>query len=154
MEEGSIPDDVLLRFDGLLFLRGQMRERLIRQQFKRTAKYLDQIKALLDQRQIPLILATYPYGIYVGEDQWNEGRRTWGFEKDKLYTDYLPFEIMGDYAKSRGIPFINATPVLIKEHQQSGVPFYYSWDGHMTPAANEIVAKTISSDPQFLNLLN
>lgn len=143
--DGYYPDDVILRFDGLLFMRGKMRERLIRQQFDRTARYLDKIKDVLDQKKIPLVLVTYPYGIYVGADEWNEGRFTWGFDKDTLYTDYLPFEIMGDYAHKRNIPFINLTPALIDARQTSKEPFYFNWDGHMTPAANKVAAKEIAA---------
>ena len=153
MEEGSLPEKKLLEFDGLLFLRGKTRERLIRKQFKRTAGYLDKIKAELDARGIPLVLVAYPYGIYVGADEWNEGRYTWGFDKDRLYTDHLPFEIIGEYAQSRGIPYINTTPALIAARKDSREPFYFKWDGHMTPAANRIVADVLARDPRLLQTL-
>lgn len=149
MEEGSLPEEKLLEFDGLLFLRGEKREKLIRKQFVRTAGYLDKIKAVLDQRNIPLIIVTYPYGIYVGADEWNEGRYTWGFDKDRLYTDHLPFEIVGKYAESRQIPYINTTPELIKAREKSAEDFYFNWDGHMTPAANRVVAQVIASNPHL-----
>lgn len=143
--DGYYPDDIILRFDGLLFMRGKMRERLIRQQFERTSRYLDKIKSRLDQRGIPMVLVVYPYGIYVGSDEWNEGRFTWGFEKDKLYTDHWPFELVGDYARKKNIPFINVTPALIRARQASPDPFYFNWDGHMTPAANRVAAQEITA---------
>lgn len=142
--DGYYPDGIILRFDGLLFMRGNLRERLIRQQFERTARYLDKIKERLDKLGIPMVLVVYPYGIYVGADEWNEGRFTWGFEKDKLYTDHLPFEIVGDYARQRNIPFINVTPELIRARQLGQGPFFYNWDGHMTPAANQVAAQQIA----------
>lgn len=153
MEEGSLPEQKLFEYDGLLFLRGHKREALIRKQFKRTAGYLDKIKGMLDERGIPMILVAYPYGIYVGADEWNEGRFTWGFEKDRLYTDHLPFEIIGEYSKSRGIPYINTTPKMIAARRESDEPFYFNWDGHMTPAANKVVAKEIATSPYVLGAL-
>ncbi|MBP9853789.1 MAG: SGNH/GDSL hydrolase family protein [Candidatus Omnitrophica bacterium] len=143
--DGTYPDDVILQYDGLLFMRGKLRERLIRKQFERTAKYLDQIKALLDKEGIPMLLVIYPYGIYVGADEWNEGRFTWGFDKDKLYTDYFPFELVAEYAKKRDMPFLNITPNLISARRLSPEPFYFKWDGHMTPAANRVAAQEISA---------
>ncbi|MGE0268081.1 MAG: hypothetical protein AB7S78_06480 [Candidatus Omnitrophota bacterium] len=152
--DGHYPDDVILRFDGLLFMRGKMRERLIRKQFERTARYLDKIKARLDELGIPMVLVVYPYGIYVGADEWNEGRFTWGFEKDRLYTDHRPFELVGDYARDKNIPFVNVTPQLIQARRTSQEAFYFNWDGHMTPAANRVVAREIAGylvDNQFLS---
>ncbi|MBZ0167486.1 MAG: SGNH/GDSL hydrolase family protein, partial [Candidatus Omnitrophica bacterium] len=106
-----------------------------------------------DERGIPMILVAYPYGIYVGADEWNEGRFTWGFEKDRLYTDHLPFEIIGEYADSRGIPYINTTPKLIEARREADEPFFYNWDGHMTPAAHKVVASEIATNPFLLGAL-
>jgi len=150
-KDGVFPDNAVLEYDGLLFLRGKEKERLIRQQWQRTAKYIDKIKSLLDEHQIPMILVIYPYGIYVGADQWDEGRKTWGFEANKLYTDHLAFEIVETYAKENNIPFINTLDEFLKAENKK---YFFDWDGHMTPDGYKIVAQTILNHPNFQQWLN
>ena len=87
-------EEVQMEYDGLVMLRGREKKALIDKNWTRTAGYLTKIKTLLEAQGIPLMIVMYPHGIYVGKDQWNEGRRTWGFEQGKLYTDFYPFEFV------------------------------------------------------------
>jgi len=92
----------------------------------------------------------YPHGIYVGADEWNDGRATWGFEKNKLYTDHFPFELVGSYARENNLPFINALDDFLKAPEQK---YFFDWDGHMTPEGNKIVADVIVRSPAFQGIL-
>ena len=96
-----------------------------------------------------MILGVYPHGLYVGGDQWVQGRKTWGFEPGVVNTDYYPFEIVGQYAAQQGIPFINAVPAFVKA--PAGIKYFHDWDGHMTPAGYAIVAQTILGDSSIYN---
>ncbi len=132
-----------IEHDGLLLMRGRERETLIREHWGRTEKYLLKIRDLLRARGIPMAIVMYPHGIYVGADQWTEGRKTWGFEPGKRYTDRLPFELMAGFAQREGIPFVNTLEAFLRAPQAR---YFFDWDGHMTPAGNHIVADTVSAD--------
>jgi hypothetical protein len=139
-----------IEYDGLVMMRGKEKKELILEHWPRTAGYLKKIKTTLDEENIPVVLIMYPHGIYVGKDQWAQGRLSWGFEAHKRYTDLYPFELVGDFAKNEAIPFVNtlnAFPVDPK------TPLFYDSDGHLNEEGNKIVAQAISSDPQLNNIL-
>ena len=139
-----------MEYDGLLMLRGKEKEALIREHFKRSAGYLTKIRDLLAARHIPLLIVMYPHGIYVGGDQWGQGRLTWGFEAGKKYTDFLPFEIVEDFAKEQKIPFINVLDDFLKA---PGDKYFFDWDGHMTPKGNMIAADAVVRNQNFQRIL-
>ncbi|MBN1868956.1 MAG: hypothetical protein JW847_00035 [Candidatus Omnitrophica bacterium] len=139
-------EDAKIEYDGMLMLRGREKQELIEKNWARTAAYLTKIRDLLAQHNIPMILVMYPHGIYVGEDQWNDGREPWGFEKNKLYTDLYPFELVKQYAQKSGIPFINTLDHFFEVETQD---FFYSYDGHMTPAGYRVVAEGITENETF-----
>lgn len=143
-------DAFAVKNDGMLFLRGRSKEALILEQWKRTTKYLTRIQELLRSRGIPLVIVMYPYGIYVDGRQWNEGRVPWGFEQGKTYTDHLPFELMAQYARDRGIPFINTLDDFL---QAPSRPYFFDWDGHLTPEGNAIVSSAVASDSSLKEIL-
>ncbi|MBF0486103.1 MAG: SGNH/GDSL hydrolase family protein [Candidatus Omnitrophica bacterium] len=130
-----------IEYDGVLFMRGHDREALIRQNWQRTEKYLTKIRDMLRARGIPLVIAMYPHGIYVDGDQWGKGRLTWGFEADRRYDDYLPFEMVRDYANRNNIPFINTLDAFLRAPKDK---YFFDWDGHMTTAGNRIVAEELA----------
>jgi len=140
-----------IEYDGLLMLRGREKKALIDEHWPRTVKYLNKIKNLLDKHDIPMIIVTYPHGIYVGKDQWNKGRAPWGFEEGKLYTDHYAFELVESYAKEQGIPFINTLDNFPKN---TGTKYFFDYDGHMTPAGYSIVADGITGNLQFRKIIN
>ncbi|MBF0484179.1 MAG: SGNH/GDSL hydrolase family protein [Candidatus Omnitrophica bacterium] len=146
----KIPDDTIIKFDGLALMRGRERSRLILKHWDRTTKYLSKIRDLLAEKNIPFIIVMYPHGIYVGEDQWNEGRKTWGFEQNKKYTDYYPFELMDQYTKKAQIPFINTLSGFLTAPKQK---YFHDWDGHMTAAGYKLVAEQVVANAVFQNLL-
>ena len=142
-------DDVLIEYDGLLMMRGREKKDLIEKHWGRTTKYLTKIKELLDEQHIPLILVVYPHGIHVGKDQWGAGRLPWGFEANKIYTDTYPFELIENYAKEKGIPCIETLDDFLARNE---VKLFFDWDGHLTPAGNEVMAQGIISDEVFQNV--
>lgn len=140
-----------IAFDGLFFTRGKTREQDIRRHFQRTAKLLLMIRDMLKQKNIDFIMVTYPYGMYVGPDQWSKGRTFWGFEEGKTYTDYFCFELMDEFAKGNHIDLINLLPAFLENKDKK---LFFDYDGHFTPTANKIVAETLSKDPIAINKLN
>jgi len=139
-------ENLLTEYDGLLLLRGRKRKELIDKHWIRTAKYIIKIRDLLAKNNIPMILVSYPHGIYAGEDQWNKGRESWGFEPNKLYTDLYPFEIIENFAKKNNIPYIGTLDDFLKAKKRK---YFYPWDGHLNPAGNHIVANSIFDSKTF-----
>ena len=140
----------LMEYDGLLMMRGREREGLIRQHWARSAANLVQMRDMLASKGIPLVIVMYPHGLYVGGDQWTEGRKTWGFEPGKRYDDYLPFELMKELTDREHIPFINTLGAFLAAPKDK---YFFDWDGHMTTAGNRIVAAAVAQAPQFLGVL-
>lgn len=140
----------ILQYDSLLMLRGLDQKELIEEQWERTGHYILKIRDLLAERNIPLVLVMYPHGIYVGETQWHEGRKTWGFDQNRRYDDLFPFKLVERFAAANGIAFINTLDAFLLAEDR---PYFFDWDGHMTPDANEIVARTIVLNPRFQQYL-
>lgn len=131
-----------IEYDGVLFMRGREREDLIREHWPRTEKYILKMRDLLAERGIPMAIVMYPHGIYVDGDQWKDGRKTWGFEPGKKYMDYLPFEMMADFARRERIPLVNTLDAFLKAPKNR---YFFDWDGHMTSKGNRIVADVVAS---------
>ncbi|MEI6437665.1 MAG: SGNH/GDSL hydrolase family protein [Candidatus Omnitrophota bacterium] len=140
----------LMEYDALLLMRGREREALIRQHWARTAANLVKMRDMLASRHIPLVIVMYPHGLYVGGDQWTEGRKTWGFEAGKKYTDYLPFELMKELTDREHIPFINTLDAFLAAPHEK---YFFDWDGHMTTAGNRIVASIVAQAPELLGAI-
>ncbi len=165
-------EEAKIEFDGLLMLRGEEKKDLIDKHWVRTARYLTKIKELLDQRHIPMIIVMYPHGIYVGPEEWNEGRKHWGFEPGKLYTDRYPFKLVEYFARDHAIPFINtldkfleikfSQPLIREGALPEASPestsfqnkkFFFDHDGHMNPEGNKIVARAVVESAEFKMML-
>ena len=58
-----------------------------------------------------------------------------------MYTDYFGFEIVQEFARKNGITFISLLGEFLKAKDQK---LFFSYDGHFTPAANDIVARALS----------
>ncbi|MDD5216739.1 MAG: SGNH/GDSL hydrolase family protein [Candidatus Omnitrophica bacterium] len=140
----------VIAYDGRLFLRGEEKAGEIRRHFERTGKYILMSARLAQQNRIPFVLVMYPYGIQVGPEQWGKGRVSWGFEEGKTYTDPFSFDLVAGFAKENGIPFVNLTEDL---RRNAGQMLYFPYDGHFTPAANAIVAQSLSRQPAVLEAL-
>ena len=144
-------DELVMEYDGLLFMRGHKREGLIRKHWARTTRYMLKIKELLDKNNIAYVIVMYPHGIYVGPDQWSKGRQAWGFETNTVYTDYLPFEMMTEFTKDNKLPFINTLSDFLKAPAKK---YFFNYDGHFTVDGNRVVVDAIISNPDFIKELN
>lgn len=145
-------DPNTMEYNGLLWLRGREKQEMIDENWPRTARYILKIRDLLASKNIPLVLVMYPHGIYVGKTEWNEGRKFWGFEQNKIYTDYYAFEEVGLFAEDEGIPFINAMDDFLLADKSK--QYFFLNDGHMTPEGYKVVAESILKHPEFKNTYN
>lgn len=136
--------------DGRLFLRGSGKREEITKHFRRTAKYILMARDVVRSNGARFVLAMYPYGIQVGPEQWGKGRVFWGFEGGKVYDDPFSFDLVAEFAKENGIPFINFLPDLRAHADET---LYFPHDGHFTPVANKIVAQALSRNPLFQEAL-
>ena len=139
-----------IKYDGYLMIRGRDKLPVIKEHFKRTEKYLNLINNTLAQKNIPMILVIYPYGIHISEKEWKEGRQYWGFE-DRVYDDYYAFGLLEEFASSHGILYINVLPAFLKNKDKD---LFFDIDGHFTPQANRIAADEIVNDPIFTKILD
>lgn len=140
-----------IEFDGRLLMRGRAKADEIRTHFKRTAKYILMCRKLSQDHDAGFILVMYPYGIYVGPEQWAKGRIFWGFEEHKVYTDYFAFDLVRDFAEEHHIPFINLLNDLLAHKDEA---LFFPYDGHFTPRANEIAAEALTENPTFKEILD
>lgn len=146
----DMPDEIINAYDPFLLLRGRKREKLIRQNFIITEKYLNQIHSLLTEKGIRLVIATVPSGIYVSENAWGQGRLEWGFELGRVYSDYLPFTLIGEFASKKDIPFINTLPGFLKNRDQK---LFFDSAPYLTPAGATIAARQLSKKGTFRKIL-
>lgn len=149
----STPNEIVMKHDGLIMMRGQKRKDLIMKHWDLSEKYLLKSKKLLTDNNIPLILVSYPHDIYVGPNEWEEGRKTWGFETNRTYTDHLPFEILENFTQKNQVSYIATLNAFLKIKDVNKT-FFYNWDGHMTPIGYKTVADTISNHVIFQEALS
>ncbi len=127
-------------FDGRLFMRGATRGDEIKKHFERTGKYILMNRDLARAANAKFILVMYPYGIYVGPEQWGEGRVFWGFEQHKVDTDLFAFDLVQKFSEENGIPFINLLNDFIHHNDQE---LFFPYDGHFTPLGNQVAARAL-----------
>jgi len=135
-----------ISFDRLIMFREGKDEKIVMRHWQRTAKYINMIKDYLRDHKIRFILAAYPYGYQVGENQWSKGRTYWAFEQNKRYDANTGFSIISDFAKENNIDFINLCDPLIKANKEL---LYFSSDGHLTKRGQEVVADAIFNSDVF-----
>lgn len=136
-----------IEYDGYLFMRGRDKLPFIKKHWALTGKYLLKIRDLLKQNGVEFMLVTYPYGIHVAPDEWQEGRVYWGFDRDKVYADRYAFDLIEDFCKNNNIRCVNTLDdFLAAKKQNPGVKLYFDLDGHMTSAGNRIVARCIADN--------
>lgn len=139
-----------LHYDQLLMIRDRSNLPEIRKHWQRTGRYILLLKDLLRERQIPFVLAAYPYGVQVGPDQWGKGRVAFGFQAGMTYDDPFAFEFLEEFARANEIPFINTYEAFRAARQER---LFHDWDGHFTPAGHRVIAAELLNQPAFLNLL-
>ena len=140
-----------INFDGRLFMRGEAKADEIKQHFKRTAKYILMSRKLAQDANAKFILVMYPYGTYVGPEQWGKGRAFWGFEQHKVDTDLFAFDLVQKFSEENNIPFINLLNDFIHHNNQE---LFFPYDGHFTPAGNRVAAEALTNHPVFKQALN
>ena len=140
-----------IEYDGYLMIRGRDKLPLIKEHFKRTEKYLSLIKNTLAVKGIPVVLVIYPYGIHVGPEDWGTGRVYWGYDADRTYDDYYAFDLLENYAKQSGIPYINLLPAFLEKKNKN---LFFDIDGHFTPEANAVAARAITENDVFKKILD
>lgn len=116
-----------------------------------SARYLRMIHELLRERQIPLMLGVYPYGMMVGPDHWAEGRTFWGFERGRTYDATAALTVFQRFSEAHAIPLLNTFEDF--KAAGSSQQLFYDWDGHFTPAGHDVVAMHVVRDPAFRRLL-
>lgn len=139
-----------INFDGRLFMRGEAMGDEIKKHFKRTGKYILMSRDLTRAANAKFILVMYPYGIYVGPEQWGEGRVFWGFEQHKVDTDLFAFSLVQKFAEENGILFINLLDDFIRHKDQE---LFFPYDGHFTPVGNQVAAEALVNHPIFQEVL-
>ena len=143
---------LIVEYDQMVLLRGRQRKEFIDWAWDHsTKKYLKKINDLLKKRDIDFLIGMYPYGIHVAGDEWEKGREYYGFEAGKVYDDLYPFEIMENFTNEYHIPFINAYPTFKQFDDETDL--FFDYDGHLTPAGNKLVVKSIMADQNFQELL-
>ncbi len=140
-----------INFDGRLFMRGKAKADEITEHFKRTGKYILLSQKLAQDAHAKFILVMYPYGTYVGPEQWGQGRAFWGFEQHKVDTDLFAFDLVQKFAEESNIPFINLLNDFIHHNNQK---LFFPYDGHFTPAGNQVAAEALTNHPIFKEALS
>lgn len=106
--------------------------------FENSAQNLERIQALLKDRNIRFAIAVYPYGNLVNEKEWALGRKLRGFD-EKIYSTRL-FDYLEEFCRARGIPFLNMKTAF---EASKDFPLFYPYDGHFTPAGNQVAASAL-----------
>lgn len=142
----------LAAYDKFALVRPGVTVEQLSPMWKLSASYLDKIRALCEERGIPLVLGAYPYGMLAGPEEWGDGRVYWGFEKGRTYDADAYLALLGDYAAQRRLVFINAFPRF--RAAVGTAPLFYNWDGHFTPAGQRVLAEALIENPSFVALLD
>jgi len=96
----------------------------------------------LAEKGIPFVVSAHPQGILVDGEEWSNGRLLHGLEQHKIYSDRY-FSQMGDFLKSKSIPFINLLPYF----RQSGVRgMFFPFDGHFNENGHKVAAEGIVAE--------
>ena len=139
-------------YDKFVLVRPKATREQLEPLWQLSQRYLDMIRALLDERHIPLVMGIYPYGMLVGPGEWGDGRVYWGFAKGQVYSADTYVSLLRDYTSSRDVPFVNA---LDRFRRAVGPqPLFYNWDGHFTPAGQRVLAEALTQDVGFLAVLD
>jgi len=141
----------LALYDRFLMIRETTTPELLSRYWPISARYLRMIRDLLAEHGIPFVLGTYPYGVTVGPNQWDEGRVYWGFERGRLYHSPAARATFQQFAQEEGIPLIRTKSSFRKAAPTAKL--YYDWDGHMTPAGHQVFAAHVLRDEAFLAFL-
>ena len=106
--------------------------------YRRTGKYLHDIRDLLAARGVPLAIFVYPMGHQVAAREWDPGRRAWGFAPGRVYTGtFFPF--LDRYCRQTGLP-CHLLLDRFREYRGKEV-LYLPRNGHFTAAGQRLLAE-------------
>ncbi len=149
--KASQQSEDLATYDRFLLVRPSSTPEMLSPYWALSAGYLDRIRGLLAERRIPFVLGMYPYGMFVGPDQWGDGRVYWGFEKGRTYDASVARGLFKQFAKERDVLLLDT----FKSFQAAATePLFYNRDGHMTPAGHRVLAAHVLEDPSFQRLMS
>jgi len=141
----------LLDHERFLFLREEATDEVIASYWPVSEQFLSKIHQLLTERQIPLVIGIYPYGMLVGPDHWAEGRTYWGFEQGRTYDASKFIAVLQRFCQAKNLPLIDTFDSF--RQARNSEPLFYNLDGHFTPAGNRVLASHVVRDPQFMKLV-
>ena len=116
-------------------------------------KYLRLIHELLAARKIPFILGVYPYGMNAGPDEWEKGRRFWGFEAGKTYDYRVAQAVYRRFSQAEHVPLVDTFDDFRTAAASTDAKLFFAHDGHLTPAGHRVLAQHTLKDPQFIELV-
>lgn len=140
------PDIDNIDFDRFLFCRPNKNPAIVDKYWERSARYLLRIKRFCDVEGISFILTSYPYGQFVGANQWAKGREYWAFEKNRQYDGTPAFDRIRNFANEKDIDFIDLYPAMLEHTKET---LYYNNDGHWTARGQEVAAEAILESKVF-----
>ena len=140
----------LAQHDRFLLVRETSTAKLIEPYWALTARYIVMMRDLLAEREVPLILGVYPYGMVAGPDQWGKGRTYWGFQAGRTYDASQALAVFHRFCDGEHIPLIDSFE-RFREAARSD-KLFYDWDGHFTPAGQRILADYVLHDPQLKSI--
>ena len=102
---------------------------------------IDWIRELAKERGADFALTTYPWGHQVSDTEWVPGR--YRFMPEGSQPDERSFEAIEAFARSRSIPFLNATGAFRSYDGSSKL--YWSVDMHWTEAGHAVMAEELAT---------
>jgi hypothetical protein len=109
-----------------------------------TYKYVLLIRDMLRERNVPLIVAVYPYGLQVSPREYNSGRQFWGFKLDTVYSTE-PQEWLAAFCQRESILVVNACDDF-RSAARTRYPLYIDYNGHWTPSGHEVFADVLARE--------
>ena len=137
---GLHPADIgNVEFDQMAVSREERPDRY-EEALEKTQIILLKIKKLLDEKGVDFVLVLIPHPHMVNGNEWSKGRKTFGFEVGKTYSDrsFIDLSIWGE---SVGIEVVNLLPYLKVISAEKRL--YFNIDGHFNPKGHQAVAKAL-----------
>lgn len=128
-----------IEFDPIFTTRFNLTDIETQPHYNRTFSYVKKIKEVADEKNIPFILVTYPYGHQVKKDYWKDGRVRYLADDYDVYSLEF-FEKVDKFASENSIIYID-TYDLFKEW--NGEKPFFDFDIHMTKVGYMLIANGI-----------